>query len=755
MAPSRAHGCPPPMVLVLLLAAKSSGYLHQDEAQEEVVAVAGGEVSLPCGAANNPFPGLAVGDEPCLLLWFREGSATPILSADARRGGGLHNAKVWKDDAWDARFSLRPLSLVLSGVRGDHEGVYVCRVDFRQAQTINRQVHLVVVVPPSAPVIRDAVGRPLNSSVTVADGDSLTLLCSAHGGRPTAKVTWWRDGGRLEDEPSEAGGSVLRLGPLDRRDLLATLTCRASNNNISEPLATSVVVDMILGPLSVSIVGGQPTLEAGRPSSLRCVSSGSRPPATLSWWKGTQRLPATADGSASTLTITPVTEDDGQQLSCRAVNEQLPQASLEDLVTLRVLYKPLLTLRLGNRLREDSILENHDVYLECNVAANPPVVDITWLFDGHDLQTNTTAGVIVSNRSLVLQKVGRSARGEYQCAASNALGQSRSAALFLRVQFAPICHEPQKWVYGSAKHEPIQVTCDVEADPPEVTFHWHLNHSAEINILHGPQGATRSVATFVARSEADYGTLRCEARNAVGPQRWPCQFSVVPAGPPEAPGLCTLANQTEDAFQVHCSAGHHGGLPQHFVLEVHDSGGRFRGNVTAPQPNFEVTDLPAGSDFVLVVYSANGKGRSSPVLLTAATLPAAAESLLHQGPEATWQVKFSPVLAVLMALVLGFALLAFVVVVAVRLWTRHSFHKDPQGSSCPSRMNVAAVWLAGSKLPSPVERSWNPVVPDVVDRVQVSPRSDSTEMDTFASSKGLCLATLDQDHTVVNTLMQR
>ncbi|CAN7938075.1 unnamed protein product, partial [Ixodes hexagonus] len=310
--------------------------------------------------------------------------------------------------------------------------------------------------------------------------------------------------------------------------------------------------------------------------------------------------------------------------------------------------KPLLTVRLGHRLREASILENHDVYLECNVAANPAVVDISWLFDGHDLQTNTTAGIIVSNRSLVLQKVGRSARGDYQCAASNALGQSRSAALFLRVQFAPICHEPQKWVYGAAKHEPIQ-------------------------------GATRSVATFVARSEADYGTLRCEGHNAVGPQQRPCQFSVVPAGPPEPPGLCMLANQTEDAFQVLCSGGHHGGLPQIFVLEIHDSGGRFRGNVTALEPKFEVTDLPAGSEFVLVVYSANGKGRSSPVLLTAATLPAAAESLLHQGPEVTWQMKFSPVLAVLMSLVLGFALLAFVVVIAVRLWTRHSFHKDPQG----------------------------------------------------------------------------
>ncbi|KAH7946298.1 hypothetical protein HPB49_022865 [Dermacentor silvarum] len=294
-----------------------------------------------------------------------------------------------------------------------------------------------------------------------------------------------------------------------------------------------------------------------------------------------------------------------------------------------------------------------------------------------------------------------------------------------------------------------RVTCDVDADPPEVTFHWHLNHSMETAIPHSMQGATRSVATFIARSEADYGALSCEARNSVGPQRRPCLFSVVPAGPPEPPGLCALANQTEEAFQVRCIEGHHGGLPQHFVLEIHDSGGRFRGNVTSPMPYFEaslkppvtrkVSDLPSGSEFVLVVYAANGKGRSPPVLLTAATLPAAAESLLHQGPDASWQIKFSPVLAVLMALVLGFALLAFVVVAAVRLWSRHSFHKDANGS----------------KMPSPEERPWIPPAPDVVDRIQVSPKNETTEMDTFVSAKGLCMATLDQDQSVINTFMQR
>lgn len=156
---------------------------------------------------------------------------------------------MWKDDAWDARFSLRPLGLVLDGLRADQQGAYVCRVDFRQAQTLNRLVRLTVLVPPSVPIVRDARGNLLNGSITANDGDSPLLLCHAPGGRPAATVTWWRDGRRLKDvavpgEGDEVGRS-LRVSPLGRKDLLATLTCRASNNNISEPLTTSIVVDLI------------------------------------------------------------------------------------------------------------------------------------------------------------------------------------------------------------------------------------------------------------------------------------------------------------------------------------------------------------------------------------------------------------------------------------------------------------------------------------------------------------------------------
>ncbi|KAH6930062.1 hypothetical protein HPB50_008660 [Hyalomma asiaticum] len=59
--------------------------------KKKVLGLAAGEVSSPCGSSQ--FPGCAVDDKPILVLWFREGSATPILNADARRGGGLANGK--------------------------------------------------------------------------------------------------------------------------------------------------------------------------------------------------------------------------------------------------------------------------------------------------------------------------------------------------------------------------------------------------------------------------------------------------------------------------------------------------------------------------------------------------------------------------------------------------------------------------------------------------------------------------------------
>ena len=100
---------------------------------------------------------------------------------------------------------------------------------------------------------------------------------------------------------------------------------------------------------------------------------------------------------------------------------------------------PQVTLKLGSNLRHSHIQEGNDVYFECVIRASPWSYEVRWHFEGRELQTNTSAGIIVSNQSLVLQKVRRQQRGKYTCSATNSEGDGESNAVHLRIQFAPIC----------------------------------------------------------------------------------------------------------------------------------------------------------------------------------------------------------------------------------------------------------------------------------------------------------------------------
>ncbi|GIY27242.1 uncharacterized protein CEXT_286451 [Caerostris extrusa] len=87
-------------------------------------------------------------------------------------------------------------------------------------------------------------------------------------------------------------------------------------------------------------------------------------------------------------------------------------------------------------------------------------------------------------------------------------------------------------MYGIARHEEANVSCAVEADPPEVAFRWSFNNtvSAEtIDILsYSSDGASRSVARYIPRTRLDYGALYCFAKNAVGIMKEPCIFTIIP-----------------------------------------------------------------------------------------------------------------------------------------------------------------------------------------------------------------------------------
>ena len=74
-----------------------------------------------------------------------------------------------------------------------------------------------------------------------------------------------------------------------------------------------------------------------------------------------------------------------------------------------------------------------DVFFECIISANPWVTEVSWYFEGKQLTSNSSSGMIIANQSLVLQKVKRVHRGHYWCSAINNQGKGESHHFFLKV----------------------------------------------------------------------------------------------------------------------------------------------------------------------------------------------------------------------------------------------------------------------------------------------------------------------------------
>ncbi|XP_013792659.2 nephrin-like, partial [Limulus polyphemus] len=442
---------------------------------------------------------------------------------------------------------------------------------------------------------------------------------------------------------------------------MVTLTCQSSNNNMSAPLTTRITLDMNLRPMTVRILDRRQPLSSGKVIELECRTNGSRPPADITWWKGSEQLMSNKnrtkqkDGNLNhnILTFRPSKEDNGKYLFCKAENPEIRNSAIEDTWRLEVYYPPEVTLRLGSKLRHSHIQEGNDVYFECNIRANPRVTEITWLFEGQEIQTNTTVGVIVSNQSLVLQKVRLASRGHYYCSAGNSEGSEKSNVVYLRVQHAPICKPGQKTLYGATMHDGVKVRCEVEADPASVTFKWTFNNSEEqSNINDFERSGTISFTTFTPRTEHDYGTLLCWARNSVGTQRHPCLFLVIPAGVPDPLHNCSVLNKTDHSFRVECEAGYDGGLRQQFVMEAYDTPRRrLRENITSSFPSFLVRSLPESSSYVVLVYAVNVRGASKTRVLKVTTL-ASPESLAHNVNN-QWRTAVGSVLIILVSVAAG------------------------------------------------------------------------------------------------------
>ncbi|XP_069177783.1 synaptogenesis protein syg-2-like [Procambarus clarkii] len=542
--------------------------------------------------------------------------------------------------------------LTLDPAWGPDSGTYKCRVDFNDSPTVSAIVTLTVYVVPSRMVVLDADSRPVHGGVvrSLTEGDALTLYCIASGGRPPAEVTWWKGSSLLSNRSVTVGEdgtllasheegddvvhtvgvgvgvryvrTVLTIPALTRDYAHANITCRASNNNITEPLSTTLYLELYTHPASVVIRPPAEPLVEGRQTRLECVAAGAYPSAVIVWEKSlagrATLLKATSlrlgEVTSSWVTLVPEAEDHGATLTCRAHNPNLPGHAVTTSTALQITFAPRVTLKLGYNLQTRPVTEGEDVYFECEVASNPAPFSIAWYRNGVEVVQDLRGGVLVSNNNLVLQMVRRASAGNYTCSATNTLATTASNTMLLNIIYVPVCEDGPQAVTVQ-EGEDVRLTCRVDAKPEDdLRFTWYFNNTLDTMEVERHRIQVQpglSFLDYTPRSSRDYGVLSCWATNTVGTQADPCQFTVLEAGPPERVEACQLVNHTGGTLEVRCSPGGDGGLPQWFVGRVFDANTHtLLVTLEEDVPRFQVGGLTPGQDYLITITAVNEKGAS-------------------------------------------------------------------------------------------------------------------------------------------------
>ncbi|XP_073817369.1 motor axon guidance molcule sidestep isoform X4 [Musca autumnalis] len=674
------------LVIVSLLIALSA-HVAGDESQDFqkniparlVWAAVGKSVDLPCDLTP---PGQ---DSVKLLLWFKDTTGIPLYSLDSRGGNvklATHSA-IASDLGQRLFFSIgdnpKDSRLQIRDVKPTDGGVYRCRIDYFNFPTRNYRINLTLVVPPEEPRIFDAQGNEIAQAGPFREGYEMFLCCQVKGGRPPPKVTWWMGDTELigtSHTSTEEGATVivnqLLIGTTPRDYYGEKIQCRAQGTKLIEPVTKEVALQVYLKPLKVKIVTPNDLLTAGHPVPIRCETTGSHPPAKITWLLDGEpiRNPEVtvredSNKTTSILTLKVTSENDNAELTCRATNLRFSGGAIEDKRVIRVAYPPTVSVHLANEdpSRVVTRAEGQNVTFKCRADARPPVTSYSWFKNGMRMSGE-------SSEIMHLTQLERESAGAYACGATNTEGETRSSSITLRVQYSPRCKPgTEQTSIGAINMHSIPVKCEVDADPPDsVKFSWTYNNTRNVSpVLNSriQSNGLVSTVTYLPQTDSELITLACWASNAVGRQTTPCLVHILPANPPEAPRSCELRNDT--VLEVVCVAGSDGGLSQYFVLEVVGGDPLFGVNdatrsfndanpgeneistmndqatsapifrMQEPNPQFRLNNLEPGREYQFLVYAVNAKGRSDPPVViervrVAAQLGPYDESILSEDP---------------------------------------------------------------------------------------------------------------------------
>ncbi|XP_065571435.1 uncharacterized protein LOC136034185 [Artemia franciscana] len=335
-----------------------------------------------------------------------------------------------------------------------------------------------------------------------------------------------------------------------------------------------------------------------------------------------------------------------------------------------MVYPPTLSVTFGKSLEGKSLKEGDDVYFECHVVANPAPLRVEWRHNGQRISQCVNKGVIINDRSLVLQKISRSQGGRYTCAAWNEEGGSESEPVLLNLQYIPVCLNNQSRVYVFAIGDQANLECVTDAEPKPTYFRWMMNSSSDMTDL---ASSNDRALNWTINSEHDTGDILCWSSNELGQQTVPCLYHVLLAGKPEPIQNCTVSNQTSTSLFISCIEGFNGGVTSWFTLNVLDASlSSSIINLTNSEPQFMLENLEAGTEYRITVAAVNlyGFGGSRSFTIHTPMERAAQQTVSLTAEASRPKLTWSP--AITTALAFSIATLFILVAILTALRKRKS-----------------------------------------------------------------------------------
>ncbi|KAK3867654.1 hypothetical protein Pcinc_026898, partial [Petrolisthes cinctipes] len=249
-------------------------------------------------------------------------------------------------------------------------------------------------------------------------------------------------------------------------------------------------------PLEVSVWVSPERVESGQEVELRCQSSSSVPPTTLTWHSSSSSLSTLSTTTTTTIypaaptTHTPSLyggtvarskvmllvsgEDHGRLITCQAENGVPP--SLTANVTLNVLHGPVWVWAPDGEL---DVREGEDFTISARATANPGPVRYRWYHE-----TNAVDGVGGSEGEagqLLVEHINRHLCGNYTVVALTPRGASINATFTINVQYGPEDLLAARRVTVD-EDGAATVLCSASGNPtPNITWTRHHNHNHNNN----------------------------------------------------------------------------------------------------------------------------------------------------------------------------------------------------------------------------------------------------------------------------------